>query len=60
MKTFIAQKPYYIAIKNGKLIASGKIVLGRNVVTDGTVEWFDTETAYKARFDVIKPKPSIK
>lgn len=56
MKTYIAQKPFYIITKDNKFVAGSKIVLGRNVVTDATVEWFDTEAAYKARLDVVKPK----
>ena len=49
MKTHIAQKPYYIIVKDGKYITGSKIVLGRNVVTGDTVEWFDTEEAFNAR-----------
>ena len=56
MKTYIAQKPYYIITKDNKFVAGSKIVLGRSVVTDGTVEWFDTEAAYNTRLNVVKPK----
>ena len=49
MITFTAQKPYYIVIRDGKYITGSKIVLGRNVVTADTVEWFDTEEAFNAR-----------
>lgn len=55
MKTHIAKKPYYIVIKLGKILSCSKIVLGRNVVTDGDVEWFDTEADYKARLAVLNP-----
>lgn len=55
MKTHIAAKPYYIVTKDNKFIAGSKIVLGRAVVTDGVVEWFDDEAAYKARLDVVNP-----
>lgn len=60
MKTHIAKKPYYIVLKNGKCIAHSKIVLGRNVVTDGDVEWFDDEASYTARLAVVKPAPAPK
>jgi hypothetical protein len=60
MKNYISKKPYYIVTKNDRFITSSKIVLGRNVTTDGVVEWFDTEAAYKARLDVVKPKPPTK
>lgn len=56
MKTYYASKPYYIVVKNGKSVANAKIVIGRTIVTDGNVEWFDTESAYKARLEVLNPK----
>jgi len=60
MKNYISNKPYYIVTKNDKFITGSKIVIGRNVITDGVVEWFDTEAAYNARLDVVKPKPPTK
>lgn len=60
MKTYTAKKPYYIVLKNDKFVTGNKIILGRSVTTDATVEWFDTEAAYKARLDVVKPKPLAK
>jgi hypothetical protein len=60
MKNYISKKPYYIVTKGSRFITSSKIVLGRNVTTDGVVEWFDTEAAYKARLDVVKPKTLTK
>jgi len=60
MKNHIAQKPYYIVTKDNKFIAGSKIVLGRSVVTADTVEWFDTEAAYTARLNQVKPKQTTK
>lgn len=60
MKTYISQKPYYVITKDGKFIAGNKVVIGRNIVTDATVEWFDTEAAYKARLEVVKSKTPAK
>jgi len=55
MKTHKASKPYYIVIKNGKCVAKSKITIGRLVVTDGTVEWFDDEASFNARVLELTP-----
>lgn len=53
MKTYTANKPYVVVHKDGKVIHQSAIVRGRIVQTDGTVEWFDTEAAFKARLTAL-------
>lgn len=56
MKTYKANKPFVIVVKNGKIIHKAPIRLGGAVVTDGTVEWFDTKATFDARVAELTPK----
>ena len=56
ISSYTAEKPFYIVIRDGKVIIKSKIVLGRIVSTPDKVEWFDTEEQYKARIAELEPK----
>lgn len=60
MKTYTAQKEYYIIHKDGKYVAGSKVKIGRQIITDDSVEWFDNEVAYKARLDAFKTQKPTK
>ena len=54
--TYIAAKPYVLAVKDGKIIHKANIRIGGAVVVDATVTFYDTEAAWRTACLAVDPK----
>lgn len=56
MKTYIAQKPYVMVVKDNKVIHKAAVRNGGVIVTDGVVTFFDTEAEWRAAVIAVDPQ----